>query len=74
VQNAHRDTRLVGNTPLATNVRTRRVAAAIELAGGTPAAVLRDGVECERCISYHAKGICYDNCDRKADHVATFAK
>lgn len=70
VQNAHRDTRLVGNTPLATNVRTRRVAAAIELAGGTPAAVQRDGAECERCISYHAKGICYDNCDRKADHVA----
>lgn len=69
VQNANRDSRLVGSTPLATNVRTRRVAAAIELAGGTPAAVVRHGVECERCISYHAKGTCYDNCDRKADHV-----
>jgi hypothetical protein len=69
VQNPTRDSRLVGNTPLATNVRTRRVAAAIELAGGTPVAVMRNGVECERCISYHAKGTCYDNCDRKADHA-----
>ena len=30
--------------------------------------VMRNGAEVPMCVSWHAKGPCYENCDRKADH------
>jgi hypothetical protein len=68
VRNIHRDSRFTANTPLARNVRARRVADAIALAGGSPPDVLRGGAMGAMCISWHGKGQCFDNCGRAADH------
>jgi hypothetical protein len=68
VRNTRRDARFTGNTPFAANVRGRRVLQAIVLAGPPPQHVRGGVTECA-CVSYHAKGICYDNCDRAIDHV-----
>jgi hypothetical protein len=68
IQNTQRDARFTSNTPFSTNVRNRRVTAAIALAGNPPQHV-RGGESSNMCVSYHAKGLCFENCERAADHV-----
>lgn len=67
--NPNRDTRLLGNTPLAVNVRGRSIRAALELAGDAPPTVTRSGTTMEPCLSWHIKGTCFSDCGRVADHV-----
>lgn len=74
VQNSKRDGRLLGNTPLAANVKTRPIRAAIEAAGGPAPTVTRDGVSMSTCLSWHVKGTCFAECTRCADHVANTAE
>jgi hypothetical protein len=66
VRNPGRDTRFAGNTTFANNVRARRVEEAIVAAGGRSALphIVRDGVSLCFCVSYHAKGACFDGCLR----------
>jgi hypothetical protein len=47
-----------GNSALATNMRTRRVAEALAL-GGHPPSVVRSGVPKLMCVSWHFKGLCF---------------
>jgi hypothetical protein len=68
VRNIQQDSRFTTNTPLARNVRARRVAEAIPQAGGPPPDVLRGGLMGAMCVSLHGKGQCFDNCGRVADH------
>jgi hypothetical protein len=55
------------NTPFSRNVRARRVSEAILLAD-TPPRVSRSGAAGSVCVSWHAKGLCYDDCARSSDH------
>jgi hypothetical protein len=64
----NRDTMFTGNTPFAANVRTRRVQQAIALAGPPPQH-MRNGVSECMCVSWHTKGIYFENCYRVADHL-----
>jgi hypothetical protein len=68
VRNPSRESCFVGNTPLARNVRNKAVVAAIADAGSQPPEVTRAGVAGPMCISWHAKGQCFENCPRVADH------
>ena len=68
VQNPHRNARFTGETPFAVKVRTMSVRAAIAAAGAAAPMVRRNNEEVATCVSWHAKGMCYENCDRKADH------
>jgi hypothetical protein len=70
VRNTDHDTMFTGNTPFAANVRTRRVQQAIALAGPPPQH-MRNGVSECMCVSWHARCICFENCDRVADHLPT---
>ena len=70
VQNARRDPRHTGNTPLAVNIRTRSIRDAIRLAGRDPPMVTRNGTATPMCLSWHLKGTCSNACARRADHVA----
>lgn len=70
VVNTHRDARLTGSGPLAGNVLRRTIHAAIEAAGGPPPSVVRAGTTMAPCLSWHLKGTCYVDCNRRADHVA----
>jgi hypothetical protein len=56
-----------GAGPLATMVRTRHVSEAIDLAGSDPPRVMQNGTAKKVCISWYARGTCFDNCDR--DHT-----
>jgi hypothetical protein len=69
-RNPGRDTRFTGNTAFANNVRARRVEEAIVAAEGRSALphIVRDGVSLCLCVSYHAKGACFDGCLRAATH------
>jgi hypothetical protein len=68
VRNIHRGSRFTANTPLARNVRAKRVVEAITQVGGPPPDVLRGGLMGAMCVSWHGKGQCFDNCGRVADH------
>jgi hypothetical protein len=68
VRNTDRDAMFTGNTPFAANVRTRRVQQAIALAAPPPQH-MRSGVSECMCVSWYAKCICFENCDRVADHL-----
>jgi hypothetical protein len=70
VRNPSRDARFTGRTAFATNVRERRVDEAIVVGGGREAMpkLTRNGVAGLLCISYHAKGTCFENCRRSASH------
>jgi hypothetical protein len=59
-------TQYANGNSLAVNVRSRQIAEAIALAGDTPT-VNRDGGTNLTCVSWHAKGMCFDDCDR--DHA-----
>jgi hypothetical protein len=62
LRNPSRESCFVGNTPLARNVRSKAVAAGIADAGSQPPEVTRAGVAGPMCISWHAKGKCFENC------------
>jgi hypothetical protein len=68
VRNLHRDSRFTANTPLARNVRAKRVVGAITQTGGPPPDVLRGGLMGAMCVSWHGKGQCFDNCGSVTDH------
>jgi hypothetical protein len=69
VRNPNRDSRFVGNTPFARMVRSRSVALAIAAAGSDPPQVERNGVTGKHCVSWHARGQCFEFCQRASDHV-----
>ena len=69
MRNPARDPRFTGNTPFAVNIRTRSIAEAMALAGRPPPMANRNGVQTQRCLSWHLKGQCMSNCARSADHV-----
>jgi hypothetical protein len=68
VRNPSLDARFTGSTTFATNLRERRVDEAIIVCGGREAMpkLTRNGVAGLLCISYHAKGTCFENCRRSA--------
>jgi hypothetical protein len=63
--NPVRKREFTGSTPLEVNVKTRRIFEAIALAGNPPT-VNREGGTKLTCVSWHAKGMCFEDCDR--DH------
>lgn len=65
VSNRNRDPRVMGETPLAKQIRTDAIADALARAGSPPATT--NGKT--RCLSWHLKGKCYSDCARKDDHV-----
>jgi hypothetical protein len=67
VRNTGRHAMFTVNTPFSRNVRARRVSKPILLAG-TPPGVSRSGATGPVCVSWHAKGLCYDDCARASDH------
>jgi hypothetical protein len=69
VRNPNRDSRFVGNTPFERMVMSRSVALAIAAAGSDPPQVERNGVIGQHCVSWHARGQCFEFCQRAADHV-----
>jgi hypothetical protein len=62
VRNPSREACFVGNTSLARNVRSKAVAMAIADAGSQPRDVTRAGIAGPMCVSWHAKGQCFENC------------
>jgi hypothetical protein len=68
IHNPSRSPRCVGNTPFAQNVRDRAVSEAIVTAGSPPPTVSQNGVSGAMCVSGHARGKCFENCARCADH------
>ena len=68
--NKNRDERFRGNSPLAVSICNKSITDAIN-AAGRPPPTYRDeqGVEQPRCLSWHVKGMCNRNCDRRADHI-----
>jgi hypothetical protein len=68
VRNPSHEAYFIDNTPLARNVRTPLIAAAIATAGTPPPEVTREGVTGPICVSWHAKGQCLEHCLRVADH------
>jgi hypothetical protein len=68
VRNPNRAPRLVGNNPFAQNVRSRALSDAIATAGSPPPMATRNGSSGPLCIYWHARGQCFENCTRSADH------
>jgi hypothetical protein len=70
IRNPGHDTRFTGNTAFTDNVRAHRVEEAIVAAGArsAPSQIVRDGVSMGLCVSYQAKGACFDGCLRAATH------
>lgn len=69
VQNAHRDPRYTGNTPLAANIKRKNVRLVIRDTEAPPPTVERGGRSMSSCLSWHLKGMCAADCHRVADHV-----
>jgi hypothetical protein len=67
IRNTARPPVYTGNTPFSQNIRARRVAEAIALAGPPPV-INRSGVTGPMCVSLHVKGQCFEHCDRMIDH------
>jgi hypothetical protein len=68
VRNPNHAPRFAGNTPFAQNVRSQAVLEAIATAGPPPPMVIQKGVSGPLYISWHARGQCFENCTRSADH------
>jgi hypothetical protein len=68
VRNPGRDTCFTGNIAFANNVRAHRMEEAIVVAGGrgTLPHIVWAGVSVGVCVSYHAKGACFEGCLRAA--------
>jgi hypothetical protein len=69
VQNNARDDAFTANSPFAGRVRNRSVTEAVQLAGDQPPTVVRGGADVIVCVSWHAKGSCFNTCARAACHV-----
>jgi hypothetical protein len=65
IRNPARRREFTGNSAMAAKMSTRRVAEAFAL-GGDPPAVVRSGLPKLMCVSWHCKGLCFEDCDR--DH------
>ena len=65
IRNNNRDPRLFGSTPLAQRLKSMRIKDLIEMAT-QPAPSAAEG---ERCLTWHLKGACYDDCARASDHA-----
>ena len=65
VRNRNRDDRYVGETALASKIQRKRIEEAIDQ-GGAPPNTPQGG---PRCISWHVKGSCFSNCNRRSDHI-----
>jgi len=65
VSNRNRDPRVMGETPLAKQIRKLPIGEALAKAGTPPVTTSGN----TRCLSWHLKGKCYSDCLRKADHV-----
>ncbi len=50
-------------------VQLTTIKAMISTAGRPPPTILRDGKQVAMCVTFHLKGKCFKNCDRKADHL-----
>jgi hypothetical protein len=70
IRNPGRDARFTSNTAFANNVRSRRIDDAIEMAGGVESLpkITRGGTTVGVCVSYHAKGSCFEGCLRASNH------
>jgi hypothetical protein len=66
IRNPARKREFTGTTAFTANVKTRRIAKAMVLAVNPPT-VNRDGNTKLTCVSWHAKGMCFDDCER--DHA-----
>lgn len=65
VSNRNRDPRFMGETPLARKIRSCLIADALDRAGDPP----QTSSNTPRCLSWHLKGKCFDQCPRTDDHV-----
>jgi hypothetical protein len=70
VRNPARHARFTGNTAFVNHVRERPMDEAFALAGGRDSGpmVVRSGAPEPLCISWHAKGSCFELCTRCATH------
>jgi hypothetical protein len=73
VRNTARVSLFTAYSPIAQNVRSRRVSEAIALAGPPPM-VDRSGATIPMCVFWNSKGVCFANCDHVADHGALSAE
>jgi hypothetical protein len=65
IRNPARRRDFTGNSAMATNMLTRRVAEALTL-GVDPPSVMRSGAPKLMCVSWYCKGVCFEDCNR--DH------
>jgi hypothetical protein len=70
IRNPGRDARFTSNTAFANNVRSRRIDDAIEMAGGMESLpkITHGGTTVGVCVSYHAKGSCFEGCLHASNH------
>ena len=64
-RNNNRDPRVMGETPLARRIRQKPVSEVLAAMGGPPACA-HGGT---RCLSWHLKGKCFEDCTRADDHI-----
>lgn len=70
VQNRGRDSRYIGGGPIALGIQHRPIRDALVTAGANePPMVARGGSQVPPCLSWHLKGTCYTDCNRRSDHV-----
>ena len=65
VSNKNRESRYTGNSALATRIRASPVGTALREMGKGPDTTVDGHV---RCLSWHIKGSCFEDCPRKNDH------
>ena len=66
VSNRNRDARVMGETPLARKIRKEDVGAPLRRMNNVPPSTSSGKT---RCLSWHLKGKCFDDCPRKDDHI-----
>ena len=65
VRNNNRDPRFFNNTPLAVKLKNIRIKDLLDKASAPPPPAAAG----ERCLTWHVKGACFDDCLRSGDHV-----
>jgi hypothetical protein len=70
VRNPAQHRAFTGSSPLAVNIRNRRIFEVTALAGDPPT-LNQNGSAKLTCVSWHAKGMCFEDCDR--DHEVQLA-
>lgn len=66
VTNRNRDSRVYGETPLARRIQAKSVKEALKTMGDVCLPASDGG---DRCLSWHIKGKCYNDCKRVSDHI-----